>query len=86
MKNRGIKDVKTKSKFLELISNAGYESVEQFSQACNLQTTSVFLHIRGKYRPSLDRIFIYARVLDTDIDTIIRCFYEKEMKEQEGRC
>ena len=80
---RGIKDVKSKSKFLDMISERGYNSVEEFAKDCKLGTQSVFLHIRGQYKPSLTKMFIYANTLKVPVDSIIKLFYPKERKKNE---
>ena len=79
MKNRGIKDVQSESRFLDLIRSKGYESVEKFSEDCEITPQSIFVHIRGQYKPSLKRMFKYAEVLTLPIDDIIELFYEEEL-------
>ena len=80
---RGIKDIKTKSRFLNLIKEKGYTTIEEFAKDCEMKPQSVFTHIRGEYLPGVKKLFKYSEVLKVDITTMLKIFYPKEMKRNE---
>ena len=68
-----------KEQFYALIKVCGFKSLREFARACEIPVGNVHSNVTGKFRPSVDRMFIYANTLGVDIDTILRIFYKEEM-------
>lgn len=66
--------------FEVLIRDAGYESVAKFAEACNLYPQSIFHQVRGEHKPTVDRMFIYARALRKPFREVFEFFYDKELE------
>ena len=69
-----------KEQFYALIKACGFKSLREFARATGIQVGNVHSNAVGKFRPSIDRMFIYANTLGVDIDTILNIFYAEEMR------
>ena len=69
-----------KEQFYALIKACGFKSLREFARATGIQVGNVHSNAVGKFRPSIDRMFIYANTLGVDIDTILTIFYAEEMR------
>lgn len=68
-----------KEQFYALIKACGFKSIREFSRTCGILIGNIHANASGKFRPSIERMFIYANTLGVDIDTILRIFYKEEM-------
>ena len=68
-----------KEQFYALIKACGFSSLREFARATGILVGNIHSNATGKFRPSIDRMFIYANTLGVDIDTILRIFYKEEM-------
>ena len=68
-----------KEQFYALIKACGFKSLREFARESGVLVGNVHSNVTGKFRPSIERMFIYANTLGVDIDTILRIFYKEEM-------
>ena len=68
-----------KEQFYTLIKACGFKSLREFARACEIPVGNIHSNVSGRWRPSIDRMFIYANVLGVSIDTILSIFYKEEM-------
>ena len=68
-----------KEQFYTLIKLSGFKSLREFARACEIPVGNIHSNVTGKWRPSIERMFIYASTLGVDIDTILAIFYPSEM-------
>ncbi len=68
-----------KEKFYSLLKLSGFKSLREFARACEIPVGNIHGNITGRWRPSVERMFIYADTLNVDIDTILEIFYPLEM-------
>lgn len=69
----------SKTKFTQLLQAKGYTTIAEFARDCNVKPQTVFVHVRNQHRPDINRMFLYASVLEVPIDDILRIFYPHDM-------
>lgn len=72
-----------KEQFYTLIKACGFKSVREFARASGILVGNIHSNVSGKFRPSVERMFIYANTLGVGVDTILSIFYKEEMLENE---
>ena len=70
-----------KEKIVEFIKERGFDSISDFSKACNIDPSNINKNLNGSIKPNIKRMFIFAKVLKADISQIIYLFYTDEYKE-----
>ena len=70
-----------KEQFYALIKACGFKGLRDFSRQSGILAGNVYSNVSGKFRPSIERMFIYADTLGVDINTVLWIFYKKEMEE-----
>jgi len=70
-----------KEKFYDMIAEAGFKGLRDFSRACGIQAGNVYSNISGRYKLSIERAFIYANTLRVPIMDILLTFYPREVYE-----
>ena len=68
-----------KEQFYALIKACGFKSLRKFARSTGIEVGNIHTNVTGKFKPSIERMFIYANTLGVDIDTILRIFYKEEM-------
>lgn len=68
-----------KEKFYALIKACGFKSLREFARATGIEVGNVHSNAVGKFRPSIERMFVYANTLGVPIDTVLDIFYAEEM-------
>ena len=69
-----------KEQFYTLIKLCGFKSLREFAKATGILVGNVHSNVTGKFKPSIERMFIYATTLGVSIDTILEIFYKDEME------
>lgn len=67
--------------FEEYLENKGFSSVAKFAEACGIKPQQIFNHIRGNFKPSIDAMFTYAKVLGVSVDEIMNFWYKEDFDE-----
>ena len=78
-----MNDKLIKEQFYTLIKESGFESLRAFARATGILVGNIYSNIQGRWRPSIERMFIYADTLGVPVSTIIAIFYRDEMKRNE---
>ena len=68
-----------KEQFYTLIRTSGFKSLREFARETGIPVGNIHSNVSGRWRPSIDRMFIYANTLGVPIDTILSIFYREEM-------
>lgn len=68
-----------KEKFYELIAEAGFKGLRDFSRHCGISAGNIHSNLSGRYKLSIERAFIYADTLKVPIMDIIMLFYPEEV-------
>lgn len=68
-----------KEKFYALLKGCGFKSLREFARSCGIPAGNIHSNVTGKWRPSIERMFVYADTLGVDIDTVLEIFYPLEM-------
>lgn len=69
-----------KEQFYTLIKACGFKSIREFARHCSIPIGNIHSNASGKFRPSVERMFIYAHTLGVEFDVILSIFYRAEMK------
>lgn len=69
-----------KEQFYALIKACGYKSLREFARKCDIPVGNIHSNLTSRWRPSIERMFIYADNLNVPIDTILDIFYRNEME------
>ena len=67
--------------FEKVMKDHGYDTVKDFAKACNMYPQAVFRHVRENIKPSVDCMFVYAKVLNVDFDCVLDIFYHEQLEE-----
>lgn len=72
-----------KEQFYGLIKEKGFTGLRDFARASGILASNIYSNLDGTYDLSINRAFVFAKVLKVPIDTILTIFYPDEMKELE---
>ncbi len=72
-----------KEQFYALVKACGFKSIREFSRASGVLIGNIHSNVSGRWRPSIERMFVYANTLGVEIDTVIAIFYREEMLEND---
>ena len=73
----------TKEKFVDLIKERGFTSINSFGKACGVDTPNIYTNMNGKFKLSVDRAFVYANTLGVPVSDVLEVFYSEKFKENE---
>ena len=80
MSRKKVEEVGIKDRFLELMHKQGFNSVNSFSKACGIDNPNVNTNIKGVFKLSISRAFVYADTLGVPVMDVLEIFYPDECK------
>lgn len=78
MSRKKVEEVSIKDRFLELMHKQGFTSVNSFSKACGIDNPNVNTNIKGVFKLSISRAFVYADTLGVPVMDVLEIFYPDE--------
>ena len=83
MSKKKVEEKSMKDKFIELMNRQGFTSVNSFSKACGIDNPNVNTNIKGVFKLSISRAFVYADTLGVPVMDVLQIFYPKECEANE---
>ena len=68
----------SKKRIEDFIKGRGFKTLTEFAQACHIDVANVYKNVNGSIRPGIDRLFVYAHVLQANMEQMITLFYPEE--------
>lgn len=70
-----------KEQFYQMIADAGFKGLRDFSRACGVGPGNIYSNVAGMYELSLKRAFVFANTLRVPVMDVIAVFYPDEVHE-----
>lgn len=70
---------------IKFIKQHGFNNLSEFARAVGEDATNVHKIVKGRQKPSIQKIFRWAKVLDCDYEDLIYLFYTDEFCENKNR-
>lgn len=76
------KTIQFRTKF---IKQHGFKNLSEFARAVGEDATNVHKVVKGRQKPSIQKIFKWANALDCDFEDLVYLFYTDEFCENKNR-
>lgn len=70
-----------KQLFEEIVLRQGFRSINQFTHACGIESSNIYVNLQEKNKPNIKRLFLYADTLGVPVLDLIEIWYPEELAE-----